>query len=174
MLQRCQNFNELQIRDHRLCIEPKGLVEMNFLERRSLKRIQLELSRFLTEGESIVDFDLSDFMMLNDENGIVEVREGSIRIAISNFAVWIALPASSSRSAQVLQASWDEILEFSLNHKIRAYEVILIDGRKFYFNTRFPRNLQTNASEQIRKVESQMSSEQISNRRELLSIAKSR
>jgi hypothetical protein len=142
---------------------------MNFLERRSLKRIQQELSRFLSPGEIVVDFDLADCVMIFGAEGLDELRTGQVRIAISNLAIWVAIPPSTTEKADLLQASWAEVLAFNYNTKTRAHDLVLIDGRRYFFNSRFPRDLSTYATDRIRMAEATMSAEQIEARKLILS-----
>jgi hypothetical protein len=146
---------------------------MNFLERRSLKRIQQELSRVLSPGEVVVDFDLSDFLWISGADGRV-ARSGPIRIAISNLSIWVAIPPSTNKEADLLQASWSEVLALDYNTKVKAHDLVLVDGRRFLFDCRVPRDLSKYASERIREAEATMSAAQIEARRSILSDTRQR
>lgn len=141
---------------------------MNFFERRAIKRIQQELGPFLGSDEVITNFDTSVFLMMYDERGRGQPRGGTTRLAISTHSLWIAIPPQIYAPTQLLQAKWGEILEFGLSEDQTWYRVVLVDGRQFVFSVKFPRRLELDASEHLRKVEAQMTPTQILDRRERL------
>lgn len=144
---------------------------MNFFERRAIKRIQQELGPFLEPGEVITNFDTSVFLMIYDEQGHGQPLGGTIRLAISTNSLWVAIPPQISAPTQLLQAKWDEILEFGLAEDQTWYRVVLVDGRQFVFSVKFPRRLELDASELLRSVEARMTPTQILDRRDTLQRA---
>jgi hypothetical protein len=145
---------------------------LSFFERRSIKRVQAELGPSLAADETISGFDFgTPFGFLATPTCERIHFTEPIQLAISNYHLWIGIPATPRNLGYLFKFPWDEVLEFrkETSDRIRSYEISIADGHRFGVPVRLHGQIAERASALIVDAESRMPPEVIQQRREVVS-----